>query len=107
MELTLDVNTEIYPVHFEDRFTLVLTSSLSLDGSPDVANFDQSGRPSLLDKYEYVMYGKIFNSARDDNGNVSFFASFGGLLMKLSGDATSLEKLKLDSRIYILIRKIS
>eukprot|EP00656_Telonema_subtile_P042052 TRINITY_DN4747_c0_g1_i1.p1 TRINITY_DN4747_c0_g1~~TRINITY_DN4747_c0_g1_i1.p1 ORF type:complete len:144 (+),score=39.71 TRINITY_DN4747_c0_g1_i1:204-635(+) len=106
MELTLDVNTDIYPVYLQDRFTMVLVSSLSLDGSPDDDSYDQSGRASLLDKYEYCMYGKLFNNAPDDRGNLSLFASFGGLLMKLKGDPSSLEKLKLDSRIYLLMRKV-
>ncbi len=65
------------------------------------------------------MYGKLFNNAPDDRGNLSLFASFGaqslhprtslcagGLLMKLKGDPSSLEKLKLDSRIYLLMRKV-
>ena len=66
------------------------------------------------------MYGKLFNNAQDESGNLSLFASFGewdrcspadvlhpgGLLMKLKGDQGSLDKLRLDSRIYLLIRKV-
>ena len=33
--------------------------------------------------------------------------SFGGLLMRLIGDSHHLEKLHLDSRVYLLIRKIN
>eukprot|EP00658_Telonema_sp_P-2_P021860 TRINITY_DN18717_c0_g1_i4.p1 TRINITY_DN18717_c0_g1~~TRINITY_DN18717_c0_g1_i4.p1 ORF type:complete len:179 (+),score=56.29 TRINITY_DN18717_c0_g1_i4:154-690(+) len=106
MEMTLDMNTDIYPLHLQDRFTMVLVSSVSLDEVLEDDGYDQSGRPTLLDKYEYAMYGKLFNNAQDDSGNLALFASFGGLLMKLKGDPSSLDKLKLDTRIYLLMRKV-
>ena len=34
------------------------------------------------------------------------YMSFGGLLMLLKGDYTNLKPLKLDSRYYLLIRKV-
>lgn len=47
-------------------------------------------QPSLLDQYEYVMYGKVFKVeiGKMEHGKeppVHIMASFGGLLMKLSG----------------------
>lgn len=46
---------------------------------------------SLLDQYDYVMYGKVFKVeiSKADHGReptMHIMASFGGLLMKLSGD---------------------
>ena len=38
--------------------------------------------------------------------DVELFVSFGGLLMRLKGDARHLAKLSLDMRVYLLIRKI-
>ena len=35
----------------------------------------------------------------------STFVSFGGLLMMLKGDAAQLEKITVDHRIYLLMRK--
>ena len=35
---------------------------------------------------------------------VDLYVSFGGLLMRLKGDADQLAKLQLDSRIYLLLR---
>jgi DNA-directed RNA polymerase I, II, and III subunit RPABC3 len=50
MELTLDVNTEIYPLAPAEKFTLALASTLNLDDS----------KASLADEYEYVMFGKVY-----------------------------------------------
>ncbi|MCO5580753.1 hypothetical protein L7F22_034623 [Adiantum nelumboides] len=41
MHMLLDVNTEIYPLQVDDKFTMALSSTLSLDGTPDDATFDQ------------------------------------------------------------------
>ncbi|MQM12781.1 hypothetical protein Taro_045700 [Colocasia esculenta] len=39
MDLQLDVNTEVYPMHVGDKFTMVLSPTLSLDGTPDTGYF--------------------------------------------------------------------
>jgi len=108
MELTLDVNTDIYPIEVNQKFSFALATTLSLTGAPDDGVFDQSGRKSLLDKYDYAMYGKLYKHI-DEPGTspkVSVYVSFGGLLMKLRGDPRNLQGLELDSRIYLLMRKV-
>ena len=52
------------------------------------------------------MHGVIYNVAEKD-GQLSIYASFGGLLMRLQGARASLQKpgLELDQNIYLLIRK--
>ncbi|CAI7841377.1 unnamed protein product, partial [Closterium sp. NIES-54] len=60
MALSLDVNTEVYPLAAGDKFTLALSPTLSLEGVSDEGVYDQSGRRSLMDRYEYVMYGKLY-----------------------------------------------
>ncbi|KAJ5077912.1 DNA-directed RNA polymerases i ii and iii subunit rpabc3 [Anaeramoeba ignava] len=35
VELTLDVNTDIYPVKLNDKFKIAIASTLSLDGEAD------------------------------------------------------------------------
>jgi len=107
MELWLDVNTEIYPLEHQ-KFSLALASTLNLDGSPDEGFFDASDRPTLADKYEYVMYGKVFKYQEESSPSlkVSVFVSFGGLLMLLKGDPRNLGGIELDSRIYLLMRRL-
>eukprot|EP00026_Physarum_polycephalum_P022028 Phypoly_transcript_25755.p1 GENE.Phypoly_transcript_25755~~Phypoly_transcript_25755.p1 ORF type:complete len:169 (+),score=21.78 Phypoly_transcript_25755:68-508(+) len=107
MEMWLDVNTDIYPLEHQ-RFHLALASTLNLDGTPDEGSFDPSDRPTLADKYEYVMYGKVFKYQEESSPSlkVSVFVSFGGLLMLLKGDPRHLGNIELDSRIYLLMRKL-
>lgn len=64
-ELLLDFNCDIYPLYEGDKFTLVLTSTLHLDGSPS-NHFSYDGiatEPSLADNYECVMHGRMYNVA--------------------------------------------
>lgn len=52
------------------------------------------------------MYGKVFKHHQKSGDHMmSVFVSFGGLLMHLMGDETNLNKLELDSRVYLLMRK--
>jgi hypothetical protein len=69
-----------------------------------------SRKESLLDAYEYVMYGLVYKyqaeaASKDGGVKVSVFVSFGGLLMKLSGDPAKLNVLEVDSKVYLLMRK--
>lgn len=50
------------------------------------------------------MYGKVFK--QQTNKLMEIYASFGGLLMCLKGDPADLDKLTVDKRIYLLIKKI-
>lgn len=40
MFMHLDVNTEIYPMHVGDKFTMALAHTLNLDGTPDTGYFN-------------------------------------------------------------------
>mmetsp|Transcript_16141 Transcript_16141/g.39320 ORF Transcript_16141/g.39320 Transcript_16141/m.39320 type:complete len:142 (+) Transcript_16141:77-502(+) len=106
LELTLDVNTEIYPMKVFDRFSLAITHTLRKDGAPDEGAYDQSGFESHADDFEYVMYGKVFkHHQKHGDLDMSVFVSFGGLLMHLRGDESNLKNLDLDTRVYLLMRK--
>ena len=106
LHLDLDVNSDLYPLEVGDRFTLALASTLALDGTPDTGTFDQSGAESLLDQYEYAMYGTVYKWKQENPKTpVEVHVSYGGLLMKLKGDHRQLDKLTLDARVYLLVRK--
>ena len=70
--------------------------------------FDQTGRKSIADDYDYVMFGKIFKfkRAKEKKELYEIYVSFGGLLMMLRGDQTTLEKFEVDQQVYLLIRKV-
>lgn len=109
MELILDIHNEIYPIESGDRFSFVLAHTLNEDGSMDggETEFDQSKKPSLQDKFEYVMHGKVYKCEEDEQSNrLSIYMSFGGLLMRLKGDASNLLGIELDQHLYLLIRKV-
>ena len=104
-DLLLDTNSEIYPIRLGDSLTVVLASTLSLDGSPDDGTFNQTGEPTLADNYEYVMYGRVFEFDHKGKGKVSIQISFGGLLMRLEGDHKLLSAINPDAKLYILVKK--
>eukprot|EP01137_Pigoraptor_chileana_P013371 Opistho-2@66813 len=106
MDLVLDVNTQLYPMGLNDRFTLVLANTLNEDGTLDDGTFDATGRRSLADQFEYVMYGRVYRCDEEDKDKLSVYISFGGLLMRLKGDARSLQAIELDSTLYLLVRKV-
>jgi len=69
-KIELDVNTEIYKMEKDVSYSLVLTRSLTADGSEDFDLFrhgagGESG--SKLDQYSYCMYGKIFEEKLSDD----------------------------------------
>ncbi|CAI8006180.1 DNA-directed RNA polymerases I, II, and III subunit RPABC3 [Geodia barretti] len=112
MDLILDVNTQLYPVSLGDKFRLQLTTSLREDGVPDDGDYlatDQDS--SLADAFEYVMYGKIYRLEGDeghgDSGRLAAYVSYGGLLMRLQGDANNLHGFEVDMNIYLLIKKLA
>lgn len=92
-----------------EKFSFALSSTLNTDGSPDDGYYNQTSHETIADKYkfEYVMHGKIFRCNQIKNsGKLAVLASFGGLLMKLEGDPRNLHELKLDERIYLLIKRV-
>ncbi|OMJ28790.1 DNA-directed RNA polymerases I, II, and III subunit rpabc3 [Smittium culicis] len=112
MELTLDVNSELYPLDHGDRFTLVLASSLALNSAQNPDKAETNWRSvvtgsdrSLADDYEYVMYGRIYRFDDSAGSKVSAFVSFGGLLMCLEGESHHLQNLSISESIYLLLRR--
>jgi len=107
-ELLLDINCEIYKIRETDKFTLVLASTLHLDGSPaDHFSYvpNTNSEPTLADNYEYVMHGRVFDMAYQKDGNVVISISYGGLLMRLTGDQRHLTNIVPDMRLYLLLKK--
>jgi len=113
MDLILDINVWIYPVDLGDKFRLVLASSLREDGFADQGDWSplDSG-PSRADSFEYVCHGKIYRIEGDDAhiegaGRLSAYVSFGGLLMRLQGDANNLHGFEMDQNVYLLMKKLA
>mmetsp|Transcript_31713 Transcript_31713/g.47278 ORF Transcript_31713/g.47278 Transcript_31713/m.47278 type:complete len:149 (-) Transcript_31713:113-559(-) len=106
-DLLLDINCQIYNLREGDKITLVLASTLNLDGSADDhENYaPNAGEPTLADNYEYVMHGRVFEVDYKKDDVIHISASFGGLLMRLTGDQRHLSAIQPDMRLYVLIKK--
>ncbi|XP_045594032.1 DNA-directed RNA polymerases I, II, and III subunit RPABC3 isoform X4 [Procambarus clarkii] len=114
MDLILDINSMIYPLDFGDKFRLVLATTLREDGYPtDGPEYNPLDTgPSRADPFDYVMYGKIYRIEGDDglletSGRLSAYVSYGGLLMRLQGDANNLHGFEVDKHIYLLMKKLA
>ena len=115
MDLILDINSWVYPMELGDKFRLVLASTLREDGYPDTGEWNpaDSGAPSRADSFEYVMHGRIYRIEGDDSmseaagGRLSAYVSYGGLLMRLQGDANNLHGFEVDHHVYLLMKKIA
>lgn len=58
------------------------------------------------------MYGKIYRIEGDEahsevNSRLSAYVSYGGLLMRLQGDANNLHGFEVDQNIYLLMKKLA
>ncbi|KAK3991397.1 DNA-directed RNA polymerases I, II, and III subunit RPABC3 [Cladorrhinum sp. PSN332] len=110
IEMSLDINNELFPVKVDDDLTIALASSLSLDGSKDdergwrdVAKAGSS-EATLADDFSYVCYGKIYKfEDAEDGQTIKAYISFGGLLMSLAGPYKKLTPLRVDN-LYLLAR---
>ena len=73
LQIELDVNTDLYPMTKGAYYALVLTNSLTPDGAENYDLFTnnaqgESGGNNLIDQYDYVMHGKIFeDKLSEDN----------------------------------------
>ncbi|KAI9318526.1 RNA polymerase [Dichotomocladium elegans] len=126
MDLLLDYNSELYPLELNDKVSLVIASSLSLeavkpetngqtnDGSEAKVSWRERapGERDLSDEYEYVMYGKVYRyddvtkgSGAESGQHVAVYVSFGGLLMCLEGDYRHLQSIVVGEHVYLLMRK--
>ncbi len=108
-KVLLDVNSDIYPIPKDSYYSILITKSLNVDGSPSPNNFNfdlYMKKNSLIDKYDYVTHGKIFKYSEESNGKVSVYASFGGLLLGITGAPNHLNNLGMDERIYLLLKKL-
>lgn len=67
--LTLDINSELYPLSAGENISLLLAQTLNLDGTIEDVNKKGwrpekaggiGGQQSLADLWDYVCYGKVY-----------------------------------------------
>lgn len=47
MSMVVDINSEIYPVRLDEKYTIAISTTLDLGGQPDTGYFDQRGEVFL------------------------------------------------------------
>ncbi|QSL64258.1 hypothetical protein MERGE_000414 [Pneumocystis wakefieldiae] len=80
MELTLDINSELYPLKPNESISVQVASTL---------------HDSFKDSADYIMYGKVYRFDEGEKDLVSVYISFGGLLMCLEGPYKKLSRLSI------------
>lgn len=108
ISVTLDINSELFPVRESDSLMIVLAATLGNESSTMTSSGSwrppKRGDRLLADEYDYVMYGTAYKfEESSDNDKMAVYISFGGLLMRLEGGYRSLSSLKQEN-LYILIR---
>ncbi|KAL0375515.1 UNVERIFIED_CONTAM: DNA-directed RNA polymerases II and V subunitA [Sesamum radiatum] len=111
--LELDVHTELYPMLPGQKYRMVISKTLNMDGSAVAGYFPEGKQKSLADKFEYVMHGLLYKMSeakeKTDGGDdvkVEAYISFGGLQMLLKSDPLKMHKFRIDQRMFLLLRKI-
>lgn len=83
LDMTLDINHELFPVQEGENISIVLATTLALDGSKPDSNSTQwrdvgkQGHATLADMYDYVCYGKNYRIAEhpEQQGVLYVFSS--------------------------------
>ncbi|KAG4302181.1 hypothetical protein PCK1_001453 [Pneumocystis canis] len=89
MELTLDINSELYPLKTNESISVQVTSAM---------------QDEFRDSADYIMYGKVYRFDEGEKDRVSVYVSFGGLLMCIEGPYKKLNRFSHD-HIYLFIRR--
>lgn len=72
VSITLDVNSELFPVHTGEQLNLLMARTLSLDGQEGDASEawkrQRQGEQTLADLWDYVCYGKVYRHEDPGDG---------------------------------------
>lgn len=71
--MTLDVNSELYPIEVGETVQLLLASTLNLDGTKDERGWrelDSTTETTLADMYDYVCHGKVYRFEEGDGDHM-------------------------------------
>ncbi|KAK9453899.1 hypothetical protein V1511DRAFT_49792 [Dipodascopsis uninucleata] len=108
IHLTLDLNTELFPVSQGEVLSIAIAKSLSLipESSSTTSGWREPkpGERGLADDYDYVMYGTVYKFEEGKNENIAAYVSFGGLLLCLEGGYKKLASLRQET-VYLLVRR--
>eukprot|EP00760_Papus_ankaliazontas_P031627 PhM_4_TR536/c0_g1_i1/m.94655/K03016/RPB8, POLR2H; DNA-directed RNA polymerases I, II, and III subunit RPABC3 len=110
LHMVVDMNVDVYPIVKDETYTVALAHNIELDSTePADGSWDPTvyQRATLMDKYDYVMFGRVYGCSTEDTTRVdaTVYVSYGGLLMKLKGPARDLREIRYGQQLYFLMRK--
>ena len=108
-DVTVDIYSQVFPVKAGEMLSIKFVTTINVDGTPDTGKYDPTDRETLLDEFDYAMYGKVFryDIAAKHPPRATIIASYGGLLMKMEGNREHFTRLRKGQRIYMLMRKVT
>lgn len=106
MNILLDINSDLYELPLGSHFKLVLESK-----GIENALYNPEQIRSLCEsrQIEYAMSGTVFRFAevKDNNSLMTLFASFGGLILELTGEVEALAAFNLSDKVYLYLARAS
>jgi len=108
MKCELDINTEVFAVQSGDTLDIKLTDKITKDGSNLSGAHEHDQRllgQSLLDDADYACYGIVYK-IENKGEQLAIYASFGGLLLRLTASHQYLDQFRVDLRLYLLISRV-
>ena len=67
--LTLDVNSELYPLQTGEHVNMLIATTLNLDGTKDERGWrDKANEETLASMWDYVCYGKVYKHVDPGDG---------------------------------------
>lgn len=110
LTVTTDINSEEFPVIRGERLAIALATTLERSGEPMQESYDHSvyHRETLLQEYDYVMYGKVYECNTDDKtaAKLTVYISFGGLLGKVEGTPETLREVHFNADLFLLVKRV-
>lgn len=67
--VTLDINSELFPIQSGDRVGMMIATTLNLDGTKDEGGWrDEPNKETLASLWDYVCYGKVYRHVDPGDG---------------------------------------
>ncbi|KAH0791305.1 DNA-directed RNA polymerases I, II, and III subunit RPABC3 [Histomonas meleagridis] len=108
-QLILDINSQLYEMRQDEYFSLVISQEISTEAPSDSTHWHPGmlQNSTFASKFDYIMYGKVYRYEEDSaNHKATVYVSFGGLLMKLTGEQHALSQIPIARNVYLLMREI-
>ncbi|OAF68437.1 RNA polymerases I, II, and III subunit ABC3 [Intoshia linei] len=112
MDIILDIYIDMCPIKLGDKFRLLLSTTMDDNDFADDGEYDPSQAQSMRSSnFDYIMCGKVYriemNFEQNLGNRLVAYVSYGGLLLKLQGDASNLQNFKNDMTVYLFLKKLS